>query len=626
MYVAFKHLSAINCFSYKQLSLDFEDGINIIEGWNVDGNTSNGSGKSSIADILCWTIYGVSPRGVKNNDVIYRGDTKASATVILQDDRNNTYKIIRTLGPHTLKLWVNDRQITKENITAMQRHIAATLGIPYEMFIRSVYFPQNYSWRFLYLTAEERKDMIYKLMKLDHFDRLHELAKSKNREAGIEIDMANAKTVKLIQTVKELKLAYTTYLFKSQNQKDVIAKELKDIDKEIADVDSELARCIANIKDKKLTFKSLPSSQDSFSVEYANRKELLKKLEAMGKQRDVLQTELSFLYNKKDSLERKLHDTLTQERRCSMCGQTLNDQHIAKINRTIGAELDPLNISIKEAEDKIIKIESTYNKHHKRIIDEIAEFDGSLERGSDLNRDIRNLENTQKLLEERKNGLLKLRGKTLTSENSAAELAERTKEQLVKAVDELNTITTTLREQKKNQKVYAEVAKTMGPQGIRAMIMDNIIDELNAVIKDYMTVLYDQNVDLIFKIVAHETPARGVSYKIEDTLTLKNEEWSFNSLSGGEKRRATIAVDLALAYIMSRRYGNGCNLLILDEVTTDLDEYSRNKFYNLLEQFCVDDKAIYMIDHSIDKLGIRGAKSIKVTKIDGVSTLKYVQN
>ena len=47
-------------------------GLVLIQGENLQDSSaqSNGSGKSSIADALCWALYGVTARGVTGNDVI----------------------------------------------------------------------------------------------------------------------------------------------------------------------------------------------------------------------------------------------------------------------------------------------------------------------------------------------------------------------------------------------------------------------------------------------------------------------------------------------------------------------------------------------------------------------------
>ena len=69
----FNKIEASNLFSWEKLEYDVSKGISQIVGFNYDDNTSEGSGKSSIPNILCWVLYGKIPKEAKIDDVIREG-------------------------------------------------------------------------------------------------------------------------------------------------------------------------------------------------------------------------------------------------------------------------------------------------------------------------------------------------------------------------------------------------------------------------------------------------------------------------------------------------------------------------------------------------------------------------
>src|SRR5665213_2123658 len=79
----FKRITAKNFFSWESLEFDFQSGVTLITGENLDDGTSEGAGKSSIANAMCWALYGQLPKDTNIDDVIRTGEKSCIVTVQL---------------------------------------------------------------------------------------------------------------------------------------------------------------------------------------------------------------------------------------------------------------------------------------------------------------------------------------------------------------------------------------------------------------------------------------------------------------------------------------------------------------------------------------------------------------
>jgi len=85
-------------------------GLNLIQGVNNDDDSasSNGAGKSSIVDAICWCLYGVTARGVKGDAVVNLKAKKNTAVIVMLENGATTYKVERyrkhATGKNSLRL------------------------------------------------------------------------------------------------------------------------------------------------------------------------------------------------------------------------------------------------------------------------------------------------------------------------------------------------------------------------------------------------------------------------------------------------------------------------------------------------------------------------------------------
>ena len=82
------------------------------------------------------------------------------------------------------------------------------------------------------------------------------------------------------------------------------------------------------------------------------------------------------------------------------------------------------------------------------------------------------------------------------------------------------------------------------------------------------------------------------------SITLDGKE--YESLSGGEKTKVDIIVQLSIRDMLCKYSNFSSNILVIDEVTDFLDEQSANNVYNLFMTKLNDVNSVYIISHRKD--------------------------
>lgn len=136
---------------------------------------------------------------------------------------------------------------------------------------------------------------------------------------------------------------------------------------------------------------------------------------------------------------------------------------------------------------------------------------------------------------------------------------------------------------KKGAYIYSSLVKAFSRNGIQAIIIDNVIEELAKVTNDYLNEF--SATPMYVNFITQKKDTKG-SWK--ETLDLEivtpSGVSSFESLSGGERFRVTFAIRLALNVLQARRMGGETQLLLLDEVSSSLDKNGLDIFISIIRK------------------------------------------
>ena len=80
-----------NLLSLKEIEVNFKKGLYLLDGWNVDENTANGVGKTSITDGICWTLTGKLPRDINADGIVNWQEKKGCVGELFIREGNEKY-------------------------------------------------------------------------------------------------------------------------------------------------------------------------------------------------------------------------------------------------------------------------------------------------------------------------------------------------------------------------------------------------------------------------------------------------------------------------------------------------------------------------------------------------------
>lgn len=164
-----KAIRAKDFLSWETLDFVLLPGTTLIEGWNNDDETPEGSGKSSILNALCWGLYGSIPKDAKTDDVIREGAKGCEVEIEFTDG----LKIFRSRKPNEVYLHYpkSDNKTKGKDAKETQALIEAAFGMSFETFCQSVYFSQNYPNKFITAPEVEKAKILSEIQDLSIFDR-----------------------------------------------------------------------------------------------------------------------------------------------------------------------------------------------------------------------------------------------------------------------------------------------------------------------------------------------------------------------------------------------------------------------------------------------------------------------
>jgi DNA repair protein SbcC/Rad50 len=178
---------------------------------------------------------------------------------------------------------------------------------------------------------------------------------------------------------------------------------------------------------------------------------------------------------------------------------------------------------------------------------------------------------------------------------------------------QLNEIKAQLRSQqqqletyKQQQKIYEELSKAFGKNGIQALVIENILPQLEAESNQILSKLSNNQFHVQFitqkATKASRTKKASVkSAKYIDTLDIvigdANGTRSYETYSGGEAFRINFSIRLALAKLLSQRAGTRLQLLIVDEGFGTQDREGCDRLISAINAISADFACILTVTH-----------------------------
>ena len=534
---------------------------------------TNGAGKSTILDALCFSLFGRSFRKINKPQLINTVNEKDCVVEVEFLIGTSEWKVIRGIKPNIFEIYCNDKVIDQVSAANdQQKWLEQTvLKMNYKSFTQIVILGSSAFVPFMQLPTSHRREVIEDLLDIKIFSSMNTVIKEKIRKIRDEVKTLELKKESLFDKVEMQK----NFIEELENRGNANINANKE---KIVNLDSEVVDCIKeNTLIEEDVLKNIKKQE-----EVSGASDKLKKL---GTLKGKISQKVSTI-----TVEHKFFNENTV---CPTCTQEIDEEfRINKINdaqnkaKDLQSGYNELEVAIKEEEDREHQF-ITLSKEITKLTHEVSRNNTKI---SGCQRQIRDLENEiQKLTNQLKN------------RNSEHEKLESFQESLHNTYDELAI--------KKDSINYYDFSYgLLKDGGVKSKIIKKYLPLINQQVNRYL-----QMMDFYINFTLDEEFNETVQSPI-------HEDFSYASFSEGEKQRIDLALLFTWREVARMKNSVNCNLMILDEIfDSSLDSSGTEEFLKII-QFVVKDANIFVISH---KAGLedRFESVIKFSKIKGFSRI-----
>lgn len=630
----FTQLHINNFLTIGAASLKLADkGLVLIQGENEDDSsaTSNGVGKSSIPDALCWALYGITARGVTGDAVVNKTAKKNCSVRVIVQDGATEYTIVRFRKDaghkNALHLFTGTANLSLGTDKETQSLVEKIIGCSYEVFRAAVYSGQEQMPDLPGMTDKQLKVLIEEAAGVERIERAYEIARAKMNDAEREelrlrgvVAAKEGEIASIRSRIDDLEIRVTNW---DTHQ----AAKRADLERLLAEKVGEFHALVTRIKDAKedqikVGLDILKVGLNDWNSEQERRRKLESDLRHCESQANKEQIAANRLGDRiKAGKDRVAHAV---DAKCHACGKPHTKEEIESIllkeasemaedKRILAAALklrDEYRATAASLRESIAAIDALPKP--EETLKKIAEGSAALAAIATDKGTLRNIKAThddlKKQLEEAKTAINPYRPMLTTEENAAIDAAveiSKRREELEAAVGA--------------REVLADCVKVFGPAGVRAHVLDTVTPFLNERTSDYLSVLSDGNITATWT-----TLVRNKSGELKEKFTIEVEHAkggdSFAALSGGEKRKVRLAAMLALQDLVAGRATKPIDLWIGDEIDDALDEAGLERLMTILERRARERGTVLVISHN--NLKDWCDQTAIVTKSGGVSKVE----
>jgi DNA repair exonuclease SbcCD ATPase subunit len=595
-FITFKNLEGKNFLSFGDtlVRVDLRPGVNAIIGTNYDKEDSkNGAGKSSITELLYYSLYGTTLREI-SKDHIQNSLTKKRCETSLEFDivSNNTtdtYKIVRMLNPTKCILLKNNQDITRSTLAKTNALIQELIHTPATVFQNSVIMSANNALPFMALPKTDRRKFIESVLGLEVFTQMVLKARDTHSIAKKDYEIAYSK---LEQTQSELTFNQSQY----DNYENIKAERINKLN----DKKKALTLDIEKIK-AKINNTTLASELDENKQQIASFEEQLGKLE---EQKSNLLSKINVIKAEANSLNKQINQLQTNKNQCPTCSREYSEEHVEHVSKLIASHKLDIN-KFAEAENKInvalekVEKEISSNKSAKKIcLDNVEQITQTVNNNKTYELSINHLTSNLKEVDEEikiadKEQNNDLKGKILNLKTQVDECKQN--------VDKLNN----------DLNVLETVKFVISEEGIKSFIVKKILKVLNSRLAYYLDKL-EANCLCKFN-----------EFFDEEIIDESSNPKSYFNFSGGERKRIDLACLFAFADIRRLQGDVNFSTVFYDELLdSSLDDRGVILTLRILrERFNENNESCYIITHRGPEVTTKAEHTIHVVKKNGTSTI-----
>ena len=527
---------------------------------------TNGAGKSTMLDALCFTLFNRAFRDIKKEQLVNTINQQDCELEVEFETSNKKYKVVRGIKPNRFEIYCNDVLLNQDasNVDYQNMLEQNILKCNYRAFCQVVILGSTSYEPFMHLRARYRREVVEEILDIRVFSHMDLLLRQKQGE--------------LNKAVVDVKHRYELLNEKYELQKKHF-EEIQNRDK-------------SDVEDRKKQLKENEQSNYEYNqkLQLLNEKIISTKAEIWGG--DKFTRKENELHKLESKIEHKLHthkkdvEFFEHNDNCPTCTQPIDlrfkQTQIYEGKKKISEleeGLQQLSTEMEKTKEKI----KEYKAIEKRLNDldiAVAKVNTSI---SEINRHSNRLDVEIQKLENADN-----------NSNEIQKELEQIKEDLKLVNVEKNKAV--------EEKKYIDIAREiLNDTGVKANIIKKYVPIINNLINRYL-----QSLDFFVNFQLDEEFNETIKSRFRDTF-------NYNSFSEGEKLRIDLALLFTWRSIAKMKNSTNTNLLILDEIfDSSLDMQGTDDFFRILKT--LQNENTFIISHKGDILFDRFTNIIKFEK------------
>lgn len=618
--IQFKKIILHNFGSYSHAEIDLQNkGFCLVSGINnckLDNASSNGSGKSFIWSGICYALTGETINGLRTNlkNVNLPEEPEMYTELYFSTDGND-YIIKRgQVGSKYVSIHKNGEDISGKTYSESDAKVVEELPeLTRELIANTIIIGQGMPNKFSSFTPSGRKELLEKLTKSDYM-----IEDLKTRIAArMEVLNNQLRVYENSLLVNNTKLSATnTNLINITNQ--INSAKKPDFANEIARINEHLNTVNKNIANAKKDLTAAEAKYDEINksllaktgAKATKTTELNEsyhaKLDPLQNRKVAIETEISGLNREIIKLE-SIKDV------CPTCGHKLEgvtkpntaEQH-AKV-KALTEELAALTPQITACNSKYAEYVATINKDFETDINTLNSNLSAAKREMESIKN--NIAELSRYTEQDKAAIIKLESDQTNWDSWFEGLGKtaKTYEAEIKSLEDTIKLTTSGKEDTEAHVAVVKKMETLVKRDFRGYLLANIIAYIDQTAKDFAEIVFG---------------TRELNIYVDgNNLDISYCGKMMDNLSGGEKTRVDLILQLAIRNMLQKYLNFNSNILVLDEITDFLDKTSCKAVMKLLSKELLTIESVFIISHHAEELELPIDSNLTVIKDEqGIST------
>ncbi|HGW1179365.1 TPA: AAA family ATPase [Klebsiella pneumoniae] len=606
-------------------------GLVLIQGVNAGDSSaaSNGAGKSTLMNSLMWCIYGETSHGVKGDDVLSTGHEKNCRVKVTIEDEGKRYAIIRHRKHKEFKNRLivrgEDGDMTKGKDSLTQEFVERLIGASKEVFMASIYASQEAMPDLPGMSDKNLKTIVEEAAGVDRLTKAYAIARERANAAAARMETTKTKMdacLSLVESAQnELESAKTSSEAWERDRSerlDVARADLVGAEVTLTEVEMELRSLPEQIRD---TENAIGKEREKLASKEEHDAKLVKVRGAITDirasiriteniQKEAMQRARAFKV-KAEEVNTKVGEP------CPTCGKaycvedlsTVKESFVEQARSEISqAQASATSVAkYQEHLEKALKIESA-------LVASTPDVSAIISRIEQLTKELGTLRHREKEVVAVEALVARARSEVdrITKEtNPFLAVIKRHEESLAANKSNYGVLKTELKNIQEQALLLDKARQVYSPAGVRSHILTSVTPFLNAQTAEYLNTLSDGNI--VAEWSTMESTKKG-EWRDKFNISVRKigASKTFQTLSGGEKRKVRIACSLALQDLVASRASKNIELFIGDEIDDALDTAGLERLMGILEAKARERGTVMIISHKEMKSWFRETITVEV--------------